>query len=202
MNCSSPAATDPDYDYIILIIQYLETKHGITFFITTKDFDILYRWWEKRIPLRIIKESISTVAGRWEARKKKITSFSTFYYEVKKNFKVFLELNVGAEVREEKGEAFEEIETFLTRYPEQLLDLKEDFDTAYGKLKAKESFEIQPVHEKLLRLFENDEELNLKVELFARNLAPRLRSPEIKKKYRLNYLLNKFNIPDFAFSGE
>jgi len=139
---------------------------------------------------------------RWEAKKKKITSFSTFYYEAKKNFKIFLELNVGAEVREEKGEAYEEIETFFTHYPEQLLDLKEDFETAYGKLKAKESLEIQPIHEKLLRLFENDEELNLKVEIFVRNLSPRLRSPEIKKKYRLNYLLNKFNIPDFTHSAE
>lgn len=201
MNCSSPA-TYSDYDYIIPIIQYLETKHGITFFITTKDFDILYRWWEKRIPLKIIKESLSTVVGRWEAKKKKITSFSTFYYEVKKNFKVFLELNVGADVRDEKGEAYEEIETFLTHYPEQLLDLKEDFETAYRKLKAKESFEINPAQEKLLRLFENDEELNLKVEVFTRNLSPRLRSPGIKKKYRLNYLLNKFNIPDFDLSGE
>lgn len=198
MNCSNPAATDPDYDYIIPIIQYLETKHGITFFITTKDFDILYRWWEKRIPLRIIKESISTVVRRWEAKKKKLTSFSTFYYEVKKNFKAFLELNVGAEVREEKRDAYEEIDTFFTHYPAQIGDLKEDFETAYGKLKAKESFKIQPVHEKLLRLFENDEELNLKVEVFARNISPRLRGPEIKKKYRLNYLLNKFNIPDFA----
>lgn len=202
MNCNNPAAAVPDYDYIIPVIQYLEAKHGIVFFITTKDFDVLYRWWEKRIPLKIIKESISTVVGRWEAKKKKITSFSTFYYEVKKNFKAFLELNVGAGTREERGETCDEIETFLSHYPEQLFDVKEDFETAYRKIKAKESFDIQPVLEKLLQLFENDEELNLKVEIFARNLSPRLRSPEIKKKYRLNYLLNKFKIPDFVFPGE
>lgn len=191
-----------DYDYIIRIIQYLEDKHGIVFFINTRDFDILYRWWEKRIPLNIIKESISLVVRRREEKKKKTYSFSNFYYEVKKNFRAFLELDVGTEVKEEKTKEYEDIENFFKNYPRELMELKEKFERVFQKLKGKESYDLEPIKEKLLELFENDEELNLKVEIFIKNLSPRLRNPEIKKKYRLNYLLNKFNIPDFDLYKE
>jgi hypothetical protein len=191
-----------DYDYIIKIIQYLETRHKIFFFITTKDFDLLFRWWEKRIPLKIIEDSISIVAARWKDRKKRIASFSSFYYEVKKNFKAFLELNVGAEVMEEKEDEYGQIENFFTNYPEELAGLKEEFANIYRKLQAKEDFELDAIYEKLLTLFKNDDELGIKVEVFIKHLAPRLRSPEIKEKYRLNYLLNKFNIPDFDLYKE
>lgn len=186
-----------DYDYIIRVIQYLEYKHGIALFITTRDFDVLYRWWEKRIPLEIIKESISIVARRRAEKKKKIASISSFYFEVKKNFKAFLELQVGDGDRQEKINRYEDIENFLKDFPEKLLELKSEFETIFLQLKAGNNYDLAPVYEKLLDLFVNDEELNLKVEIFINQLAPRLRNPEIKKKYRLNYLLNKFNIPDF-----
>lgn len=191
-----------DYDYIIRIIQYLEDKHGISFFITTRDFDLLYRWWEKRIPLNIIKDSISNVTGRWEEKKKRIKSFSNFYYEVKKNFKSFLELNVGAETKEEKGNEYEDIENFFKNYPGELLELKEEFENLFQKIKAKEDYDLDSINIKLLKLFAKDRELDLKVELFIKNLSPRLRNPEIRKKYRLNYLSNKFNIPDFDLYRE
>ena len=186
-----------DYDYIIKIIQYLDREHKIVFFITPKDFDLLYRWWEKRIPMKIIEESISNVASRWKEKKRKLSSFSNCYYEVKKNFKSFLELNVGAAVTEEKGEEYGNIEHFFSNYPAELAALKEEFETIFRKLKVKEEFELDGINEKLLGLFKDDEELDMKVEVFIKNLAPRLRSPAIKRKYRLNYLINKFNIPDF-----
>jgi hypothetical protein len=190
-------------DFVIKVIQYLENSFDITFFITTKDFDVLYRWYEKRIPIHIVKESISNVVERWNQKNKKIYSFSNFYYEVKKNFNVFLQLSVG---RETEGEASEpeiaanryaEIENFFKNYPDDLITLKEDFERIFQQLKNKENVELDPVYKKLVGLFEEDEALNLKVAVFMRSLAPELRKPEIKNRYRLNYLLNKYNIPDF-----
>jgi len=190
-------------DFVIKVIQYLENSFGITFFITTKDFDVLYRWYEKRIPIHIVKESISNVVERWTQKNKKIYSFSNFYYEVKKNFTVFLQLSVG---RETEGEASEpetaanryaEIENFFKNYPDDLITLKGEFERIFQQLKNKENVELDPVYKKLVDLFELDETLNLKVAVFIRSLAPELRKPEIKNRYRLNYLLNKYNIPDF-----
>jgi len=190
-------------DFIVRVIQYLEYKHGIALFVTPKDFDALYNWWEKRIPLKIIKAAITNVVERWQEKEKNIYSFSNFRYEVRKNFKAFLQLNVGSETgnpetgkEEEKGE-LAEIENFFNNYPQELNELREDFEDLYRQLKNKESVKPEPVHRKLSDLFKGDKELNLKARVFLRNLSPGLRKPEIEHRYRLNYLLNKFNIPDF-----
>ncbi len=192
---SKPKITD--YDFIIKIIQFLESKFGISFFITTMDFDTLYKWWEKKIPFKIIEESISNVINRWNLKKRKIYSFSNFSYEVRKNYKGFLELNVSVGKREEKKEEYDKIEKFFNNYPQELKKLKKEFENVHEKFKNKENIDIDNIKEKLLSLFKENNELNLKTQIFLRSLAPELRKPEIEKRYRINYLLNKFKIPDF-----
>ncbi len=197
---------DQDKDYVIKIIQYLQNRHGIIFFISSNDFNTLYHWWEKRIPFGIIKESISQVIERWKVKKKGITGFSNFRYEVKKNFSAFLQLGVGSE-RDDKDtdthtslvrRKHEEIEAFFENYPVRLLPLREDFELLYDKIKKRECADLTGVYEKLTALFKADEELGVQTAVFLKNLSPALRKPEIEQRYRLNYLLNKFNIPDFS----
>lgn len=192
---SKPKITD--YDFIIKIIQFLESKFGISFFITTMDFDILYSWWEKRLPFKIIEESISNVTNRWNLKKRKIYSFSNFSYEVRKNYKGFLELNVSIGKREEEKEEYDKIEKFFNNYPQELKELKKEFKNIHKKFKNKENIDIDNVKEKLLNLFKHNNELDLRTQIFLKNLSPELRKPEIEKRYRINYLLNKFKIPDF-----
>jgi hypothetical protein len=194
-----------DKDFVIEIILYLQNKYDIIFFITPRDFDVLYNWWEKRIPLRIVKESIINVVDRWKEKGKTIDSFANFSYEVKKNFKAFLQLSVGSEISEnetqtpEEKDPFEEINHFFNNYPLQLTPLKEAFHNIYRKVKKNENVDVEltRTHETLVNLFKDDNELNLKVRIFLDNLSPVLRKPEIEQRYRLNYLINKFNIPDF-----
>lgn len=199
------------YDFIIKVIQYLENTFNIHFFITPKDFDVLYRWYEKRIPPRVIEESIAAVVERWSQKNKKISSFSNFYYQVKKDFETFLQLHVGAESKtrppilsggvnkHENGNEYEYAarENFFKNFPGDLASLKKDFERIFQQVKSKEKVEAAPVYEKLVDLFKEDETLKLKVAVFNRNLAPELRKPEIENRYRLNYLRSKYNIPDF-----
>lgn len=209
-----PANTGNEgYDFIIKVIQYLENSFKIHFFITPKDFDVLYRWYEKRIPLRVIEESIVAVVERWTQKNKKISSFSNFYYQVKKDFETFLQLQVGAESKSrladslagdrENDDVYEYEyeyavwENFFKNFPGDLAALKEDFERIFQQVKNKEKVEAAPVYEKLVDLFKDDETLKLKVAIFNRNLAPELRKPEIENRYRLNYLRSKYNIPDF-----
>ncbi|MDQ1354447.1 MAG: hypothetical protein QG657_4756 [Acidobacteriota bacterium] len=207
-----PANTGNEgYDFIIKVIQYLENSFKIHFFITPKDFDVLYHWYEKRIPLRVIEESIVAVVERWTQKNKKISSFSNFYYQVKKDFETFLQLQVGAESKSrltdsmagdrENENVFEyeytAWENFFNNFPGDLAALKEDFERIFQQVKNKEKVEAVPVYEKLVDLFKEDETLKLKVAIFYRNLAPELRKPEIENRYRLNYLRSKYNIPDF-----
>jgi len=194
---------------VIEIIQYLQNKYEIIFFITPKDFDVLYRWWEKRIPLRIVKESITNVVERWQEKGKIITGFANFRYEVKKVFQAFIQLSVGSEKSEDETQTPEEndplagINHFFYNYPLQLTPLKKEFHDIYQKIKDHESVavELTRIHETLVNLFKDDNELNLKVNIFLDNLSPVLRKPEIEQRYRLNYLVNKFNIPDFQPLG-
>ena len=194
---------DDGYDFVIKVIQYLEYTFGIRFFITPKDFDVVFRWYEKRIPIHIVKESMAIVVERRAQKNKKISSFSNFYYQVKKNFETFLQLSLGAESEAPQGDSkvnenpYEEIENFFKNYPEDLIPLKQDFETFFRQIKNKENVDPVHVYKKLADLFAGDEEINLKVAVFSRSLAPELRKPEIKNRYRINYLINKYHIPDF-----
>jgi hypothetical protein len=189
-------AANDDYDYIIKVIQYLDRQFAIHFFISSKDFDVLYRWWEKRIPYAVVSEALRRVVERRSLKKKPVTSFSAFSREVRLNYQSFLSLNVGRE-RCEPQDEHGEIKTFLSKFPKSLDFLKNDFTRLGAECMKNQTADASPVHEKLLRHFQNDAELNAKCEWFLKNLAPDLRRPEIEKKYRLNYLLHKFSIPSF-----
>ncbi len=199
----SHPSTD-DKDFIIRIIQYLETAHDITFFITPKDFDCLYNWWEKRIPLKIIFQAISAVVERWQVKRKMITCFSSFKYEVKKSFEAFMQLYVGGDmgagdknVVTEPHDPFRELQLFADSFPSSLIVLKEDFEALFLSLKNTRTAEPELFYRKLTDLFVGDAELDLKTTIFLKHLVPELRKPEIEQRYRLNFLLNKFHIPDF-----
>lgn len=185
-----------DYDYIIRIIQYLDYHFRIHFLITTRDFDILFRWWEKQIPMKVIEESICNVVKRWKNKGKRINGFSNFSYEVNKNFRLFMELNVADSGRTEKNELFE-IEKFMMEFPPELNPMKSDFKKILRKMSEKKSFDLNPLNEKMLLLFESDPDLDLKTRFFMKNLARDLRKPEIEKTYRINYLYHRYGIPDF-----
>lgn len=205
-----------DKDYIIKLIQFLQLKYGIVFFITPKDFDMLYKWSEKRIPLPIIKDSIATVVKRREEKNSKVTGFSCFAYEVKKNFDAFLQLRAGSDPidgkqgskEKEQGETVSQenekendpVERFFNEYPVELNPLRDDFEQVYRVMDGEGENRWVILQEKLLALFKDDSELNIKTEIFLKNIASVLRKPEIEARYRLNYILNKFHIPDFGES--
>ena len=185
-----------DYDYIIRVIQFLDRQFAIRFFISSKDFDVLYRWWEKRIPFNVVSDALRRVVERRLATGKPIASFSVFSREVRLGYQSFLGLNVGRE-RGESREEHGEIKSFLSRFPEVLGFIKDDFEKLAAGYLQTGAVDAGPLHEKLLGHFQDDAELNAKCAWFLNNLAPGLRRPEIEKKYRLNYLLHKFAIPSF-----
>ncbi len=205
MNGPSPVDAKPgvdqadDYDYIIKIIWYLDLQFGVRFFITPRDFDLLCRWREKRIPLEVIKESLANVVSRRRARTQPITGFANFNYEVKKNFKGFLELTVGEGDRSDSSsEAGDPVEFFFEGFPQALEPLRPVLENLKAQREAGvEELSTEALDEGLLRLFAADGELAMKTAVFLNSLAPSLRNPKIERKYRLNYVKGKFKIPDF-----
>jgi hypothetical protein len=186
-----------DHDYIIRVIQFLESQFAIRFFISSKDFDVLYRWWEKRIPFSVVRRSLSRVVERRLAKNKPITSFAAFSHDVRQEYNSFLSLSVGRARPEGEPGEHDEIKAFLRRFPEGLEFLKRDFEQLAAERLAGHAVDAAPLHEKLLGHFQNDAELNARCSGFMKNLAPALRRPEIERKYRLNYLLHRFSIPVF-----
>lgn len=187
-----------DYDYIIHIIWYLDFQFGIRFFITPRDFDLLHRWWEKRIPLELIRESLAVVVARRRAKSQSISGFANFNYEVKKKFKGFLELTVGEGDRAEAtGVARDPVELFFQQFPPELESLRPRFQALRQQKADGVELSLEEADDQLLELFVEDEELAMKARVFLSSLAPPLRNRKIERKYRLNFLKRKFKIPDF-----
>jgi len=185
-----------DYDYIIRIIQFLDQQFAIRFFISSKDFDVLYRWWEKRIPFRVVSQSLRRVVARRQDKKKPITSFAAFSHDVRLDYQSYLSLNIGRVQGGEKDE-HDAITAFMRRLPAALDFMKRDFERLAADAMKHEKVDFGPLHEKLLDHFRDDAELDAQCACFMQNLAPVLRRPEIERKYRLNYILHRFSIPSF-----
>ncbi len=186
-----------DYDYIFEIINYLSDKHRINFFITSKDFDVLYGWWEKRIPLEIIKKSIDNVKRRWDSKQKTISGFSNFSYEVRKRNISRMELNVNMDVAEIQTENTDSISEFFENFPVALSDLESDMKEIPDIPESEREIFIEKIYDKLIDRFSSDSELNLKTEVFLKNISEQLRKPEIIRRYKINFLKKRFKIPDF-----
>jgi hypothetical protein len=183
-----------DYDYIIRIIQYLDLHFGIRFFISSKDFDLLYHWWEKRVPAAVVQESLDRVVARSRSRGKPIAHFVVFSNEVRRNYQSFLSRGIGS-VRAEPTDAHADIREFFVKFPPELEFVKSDFEALFASTLQGGNADAGTLQEKLLDHFQNDGELNAKTAWFLKNLSPPLRRPEIERKYRLNYLFGKFAIP-------
>ncbi len=183
-----------DYDYIIRVIQYLDRRHGIRFFIGSRDFDVLYRWWEKRIPEAVLHESLDRVVERRRRLKRPLERFSAFSHEVRRQYQSFLSLDIGRQ-REEPADAHADFRSFLEKFPPALEFMRCDLETLFQRLLRGEAPLAGPLQEKLLDHFRDDGELNARTAWFLKNIDPRMRRQEIERKYRLNYLLGKFGIP-------
>lgn len=183
-----------DYDYIIRVIQYLDRRHGLHFFIGSRDFDLLYHWWEKGIPDAVIRDSLDRVVERNRRRQKPLAHFSAFSYEVRKNHQSFLALDVGRQ-RPEPKDPHAGAAEFLAKLPAALEPLRDDLCERFQRLRQGDAAVPGALEEKLLACFQNDGELNAKTAWFLKNLAPPLRRPQIERRYRLNYLCGRFAIP-------
>ena len=188
------AARGNDHDYIVRVIQYLDERHHIRFFITSKDFDVLYRWWEKGIPPAVIREAVDRVVERGRRRQRPPARFSAFAYEVRKGYQSFLSLGAGAS-RPEPQDPFAAVDRFLALLPPELEFASAEIATLFAAQRRGEAVDAAALEEKLLERFRDDSELNAKAGWFLKNLAPALRRPEIERRYRLNYLWGKFGIP-------
>jgi len=99
--------------------------------------------------------------------------------------------NIGERRQEPELPGRDPWSLFLEKLPKPLESLRADFEK-YHKDKDKEKI----LTDKLLALFKDDRELNLKTEHFIKNLKPIQRDPQIKERYRLNFLFAKFAIPE------
>lgn len=186
-----------DQDYIFKVIEYLLNRHNINFFITSKDFDILYSWWEKRIPQDLIKKSIDKVCKRRESRGKQIDSFMNFSYEVRKNLAGKLDLNINAGWGDHISTPDEKFQNFFENFPKELKDLEDEFRILKDASEDIRAGILKNIYDRLISKYKDDDEMNIKTEIFMGNLPPPMKKPEIILKFRINYLNRRFNIPDF-----
>jgi hypothetical protein len=188
---------DSDYDYIIRIIQHLQNHLNIRFFITVKDFDALYNWWEKNIPLQVVFQSMANVIERWQLKNKPIKSFQNFSYEIRKNLQSYLSLHVGCHSDVYVTSDVNTVEQFMNCFPDELVLFKNDFQSVFQQYQQKKEIECSQLYTRLIENFKTDQEIILRVKIFLKNLSPELHKPQLIDKFILNYVKNKFRIPDF-----
>ena len=186
-----------DHDYIFSLIEYLFFKHGINFFITSKDFDTLYNWWEKKIPEEIIRKSIDNVIRRRSARGKHVDSFMNFSYEVRKNLVTEFDLKINSVSGQAQSDPNTKMDRFFDNMSKEIKFLDKEFLEVRKSPAVKRSELLPYIYDKLIGKFENDEEMIIKTEIFMSNLPEAMKKPEIVRKFRINFINKRFNIPDF-----
>ncbi len=186
-----------DQDYIFEVIDYLLNNHNINFFITSKDFDVLYGWWEKRVPQVLIKKSIDKVCKRRESRGKQIDSFMNFSYEVRKNLSYKLDLNINTAWVDKTSCPDDKHERFFENFPEGIKELEDEFRMLKDATEENIAGMLKNIYDRLISKYKDDDEMNIKTEIFMGNLPSPMRKPEIVLKFKINYLNRRFNIPDF-----
>ena len=186
-----------DQDYIFEVIDYLLNKHNINFFISSKDFDVLYGWWEKRLPQDLIKKSIDKVCKRRESRGKQIDSFMNFSYEVRKNLSYKLDLNINTAWVDKTSGPDNKHKRFFENFPEGIKEMEDEFRMLKDASEENSAGMLKKIYDRLISKYKDDDEMNIKTEIFMGNLPAPMRKPEIVLKFKINYLNRRFNIPDF-----
>jgi len=181
-----------DYDYLISIINYLNINYHLNLRVGSKDFDTMYRWWEKNIPIEIVKKSIDILINK---NKKNIKSIFSLNYRVRKEFENFLTFKLGeAKENESQDKKTSKTEEFINNLPEELVELKQSFIEYYET----EDNEIKKeIENKLLDKFSEDNELKLNTEIFLSRISKSLINEELVNRYKINFLINKLGIPNF-----
>jgi len=191
-----------DQDFIFSLIDYLFFQHGISFFITSKDFDTLYNWWEKKIPEEIIRRSIDNVIKRRKLRNKPVDSFMNFSYEVRKNLAAKFELNINSAPRKVQNDPDNIEKRFFKSLHPGIEFLEGAFREVLEAPDSEKKGLLLAIYDKLITKYEKDEEMIIRTEIFMSNLPESMKKPEIVKKFRINYLNRRFRIPDFDESNE
>ncbi|MEN8223240.1 MAG: hypothetical protein ABFR36_08265 [Acidobacteriota bacterium] len=186
-----------DHDYIFSLIDYLFFRHGINFFITSKDFDTLYNWWEKNIPEELIRKSIDNVVKRRIARGKPVDSFMNFTYEVRKNLMTKFDLNINSVSGQVNIDPEEKLSRFFENLSPDIKFLEKDFRRAGESSPKKKKELLSKIYDRLINKYEHDEEMIIKTEIFMSNLPEAMKKPDIVRKFRVNFINKRFNIPDF-----
>lgn len=192
------------HDYVLGLIEAASQNFGLRFFITSRDFDRLFRWWEKGIPEKLVLEALGRVAARKRKKNESLKSFFSCDNEVKKLFAAYREAGVGqvsrpqpeADTRhDESGEFFKrpapELAPFMGKF-RRLADAAPDCRSALSR-------ELQ---EEILRAYENDLELQVQTEMFLRQLAPELRRPDLIRCFQIRFLHKKLGLPGFLLNPD
>ncbi len=182
--------------YIFSVIQLLQRDFNQYTIVTPGEFDVLYRWWEKGIPLKIIRDCVADVLMKRGKQGRSQTKIRDYVHTVRKTFVRYQEQNVGGHGRLEQTPAPQQIwSEFLNGPPDEIADLVEQFLVGLSE-KGWETERIDSFYRELMERYADDEELERKTTVFLQHLAPALRTEDLLKRYRLNLLISRFRIPD------
>lgn len=99
-------------------------------------------------------------------------------------------LSIGAP-RPEPSEPVDEVAAFLERFPEDLQPLRADIERYFETRAGRDA-----LIDKLLSLFAGNDEHEAKVQHFLKTLAPQLRTSETERRYRVNWIIGRYGIPE------
>jgi hypothetical protein len=150
--------------YYQTIAKFFIDLRGAPFFLSSKELDIVSKWEEREIPLRIvlegIKENFELSRSRQPKRKRPYT-LDFCHSSVLRAFDLYQDRRIGQKRtktfsgdKERKGKILSEIERFLADIPEEVQILRPIYSGLYKKLasgKATEE-ELEKAEEAIERL--------------------------------------------------
>jgi hypothetical protein len=93
-------------------------------------------------------------------------------------------------------ESEDDLKAFMDHYPPELSVVKHIFQDFYARRAGITDQTLDKLWNEILTLFKNDTELVTRSRIFMKNISRELQSAELERRFRINYLINRFNIPD------
>lgn len=154
LDAASFPSSSPEEDYYAVVEKHFVTLRGSPLFITPREWQLIHRWRQQQIPLRVVTQGLDRAFER-ERPQRPIRRLSYCRQTVESSYRRFREAIAGSQpgsIPSRPTQDVQDVRVFLERLNRELLESAKKLEPAHGAL----ANEVRRVSSRLLVLLEQN----------------------------------------------